>query len=200
VRSLSNSSAAAAYSSDSSSSSSTIQVAPHHIKVLELLGAPALDPRMHSNPASCKEATAFCSTMLRTLDVMLPATLKAAGFCLEISSSAHNLFTSDPNVPAAGGSARTFVAWQVLEKDKVPASSSCKFGSWRELTPALTRMLAAVVQLGPCPDARHAALMLLNAIVRQDMSVWQQPAGTAVVGEMVMQLGPAVLHAHQQQQ
>jgi hypothetical protein len=42
--------------------------------------------------------------------------------------------------------------------------------------------------------------MLLNAIVRQDMSVWQQPAGTAVVGEMVMQLGPAVLHAHQQQQ
>jgi hypothetical protein len=84
VRSLSNSSAAAAYSSDSSSSSSssTIQVAPHHIKVLELLVAPALDPRMHSDPASCKEATAFCSRMLRTLDVMLPATLKAAGFCL----------------------------------------------------------------------------------------------------------------------
>jgi hypothetical protein len=66
--------------------------------------------------------------------------------------------------------------------------------------PALTRMLAAVVQLGPCSNARQSALMLLTTIVRQDMSVWQQPAGAAVVGEMVMQLGPAVLHAHQQQQ
>jgi hypothetical protein len=197
VRSLSNSSAAAAYALDGrSSSSSTIQVAPHHIKVLELLGAPALDSRKHSDPASCRDATDFCSTMLAALNSMLPAVLKAAGFCLEFSSG---MWTADRTVPAtmpaSGGAATCGVAWQVPDKVQAPAGSS-----WRELTPALTRMLAAVVQLEPCLDARHSALMLLNPVVRQDMQLWQQPAGAAVVGEMLMQLGPAVLHAHQQQQ
>jgi hypothetical protein len=187
IHSLSNSSAAAAYSSDnssssssggggtssSSSSSSTIQVEPHHIKVLELLGAPALDPRKHSDPGSCKEATAFCSTMLQSLDTLLPASLDAAGFCLDTS---------------------------VQNKSNEPASSSCRFGSWCELVPALLRMLVAIGQLGPSPDVRHAVLLVLLAEVRLEMSVWQQPAGAAAVGEMVMQLGPAVLHAHQQQQ
>jgi hypothetical protein len=199
VRSLSNSSAAAAYSLDNSSSSSTIQVAPHHVKVLELLGAPALDPRKHSDPASCKEAIAFCSAVLHSLDVMLPAVLKAAGICLEVTS-APSQFTASRHISAADGAVSCFVAWQMLDRDQVPASSSCGFGSWRELMPALTRMLIAVVQLGPCFDARQSALTLLMPVVRQDMRVWQQPAGAAVVGELVMQLGPAVLHAHQQQQ
>jgi hypothetical protein len=122
VSSLSNSSAAAAYSLDSSnSSSSTVQVAPHHIKVLQLLGASALDPRKHSDPASCKEAIAFCSTMEAALNIMLPAVLKAAGFCLELSSG---MLTADRTVLVASGAATCFVRCQVAKKVQAPASSS----------------------------------------------------------------------------
>jgi hypothetical protein len=199
VRSLSNSSAAAAYSLDTGSSSSSINVPPHHIKVLELLGAPAADPGKHSSPDSYKEASAFCSAVLHSLDIMLPTTLKAAGFCLEISSAGSPL-AAGAGVPALGGTATCVVSWQLLDKGAVPAASSCGFGSWRELLPVLVRMLAAIVQLGPCADAQQAAMMLLMPVVRLDMGVWQQPAGAAVVGELVMQLGPAVLHAVQQQQ
>jgi hypothetical protein len=187
VRSLSNSAAAASYSSDSSSSSSTILVEPHHIKVLELLGAPALDPRKHSNPASCKEAKSFCSYMLRMLDIQLPVVLDAAGFCLD--ARARGRSAAGSTVPSASHMTG-------------PASSSCRFGSWYELVPALTRMLVEVVQLEPCSDVRRAALLMLMPVVRLDSSMqeWQQPAGGAAAGEMVVQLGPTVLHAYQQSQ
>jgi hypothetical protein len=63
-------------------------------------------------------------------------------------------------------------------------------------------MLVEVVQLEPCSDVRRAALLMLMPVVRLDssMQVWQQPAGAAAAGEMVVQLGPTVLHAYQQSQ
>jgi hypothetical protein len=200
VRSLSNSSAAAPVimTSSSDGSGSSIAVPPHHIKVLELLGAPAADPGKHSSPASAK---AFCNAVQQALDTTLPKILTAAGLCLEISHPGSS------SAAAGGGFGTGVGCLENLDHGSMPASSSSSssssnsgFCGWQQLSPVLVRMLTGVVQLMPCAAARQAAVMVLMPVVRRDMGVWQQPAGAAVASELVMQLGPAVLHAVQQQQ
>jgi hypothetical protein len=207
VRSLSNSSAAAAYPRNSrGSSSSSAEVPPHHIQVLEMLGAPAADPGKHSSPASSQNARTLCTAIQQDLDFLLAATLTAAWDCIHIASPASCLAASmggPGTVPEGAASGQHTSPGSVPGSSSSSSSSGSSSGSsssWGQLLLALARMLVGVLQLGPCSHARQAAMSLMMWITRQDMGVWQQPAGAAVVGEMVMQLGPAVLHAVQQQQ
>uniref|UniRef100_A0A383VPZ3 MYND-type domain-containing protein n=1 Tax=Tetradesmus obliquus TaxID=3088 RepID=A0A383VPZ3_TETOB len=195
VRALGNSSAAATYALDSSCSSSSgggggggDEVPPHHSSVLHLLGVSAVDPCPPTHPVSSQQARDYNSSTLQRLDEYLPAVLQAAGVCLEISSDL--LLTSQD--PAAASSTSYYSC-------KLGGSSSSST-TWQQVLPALLRMLLQLVRLGPNPCTLAAAMAVAMPAVLMDVPVWQQPAAAAAVTDWVMQLGPVMLHAAQQQQ
>jgi hypothetical protein len=69
----------------------------------------------------------------------------------------------------------------------------------QQVLPELMRMLVEVVQLGAPSEACAATMAAIMPVYQQDLDVWRQPAGAAAVSNLVLLLGPAVLHAVQQQ-
>jgi hypothetical protein len=186
VSSSSSSSSTGIDSRDSSSSSSKLE--PHHAKVLELLRVPAADPLRQPDPASVITAGFLNGQTTGAFHHTLSATCHVTELCLDNSRRASNTTAGRQATSAAGSSSGS-------------SSSSSITGSWQQFAPALSRMLVGVVQLGPDVAVRAAAVKLLWAIAAaKDCDKWQQPAGAAAISDMMGQLGPAVLHAVQQQQ
>jgi hypothetical protein len=195
VRLLSNTAATSVYAVSSSStgvnsrdSSSSSKLEPHHAKVLELLRVPAADPLKQPDPASVTTAGFLTGQTPGAIHQMLSATCHVTELCLDTSRRADNAAAGRQASSAAGSSSGS-------------SSSSSITGSWQQLAPALSRMLVGVVQMGPDVAVRAAAVKLLWAVAAaKDCDTWQQPAGAAAVSDLMGQLGPAVLHAVQQQQ
>jgi hypothetical protein len=176
VRALSNTAAAAVYAGSSSSS----KLEPYHTKVLELLQVPAADPFRQSDPASIF-AKGFLSTFLNGLHLVLRTTLLVTEHCFAASKRAENPFAGLLGTPAG------------------PSSSSSSVCSWQQLAPVLVCMLVGIVQMVPDFKVRQAALERLMSVTVKDSSVWSRYAAAGAVTDVVLQLGPAVLHAVQQQ-
>uniref|UniRef100_A0A383VM02 Uncharacterized protein n=1 Tax=Tetradesmus obliquus TaxID=3088 RepID=A0A383VM02_TETOB len=199
VRALSNTSASATYALDSCSSNGSSKVLPHHSSVLELLGMPAVDPCPPSRAASSKQAADFPRLAQRMLaSNALAAVLQAAAMCLEVSADATPLVNGLAPA-AAGSSSQKELSWYYYESDR-SSSSNSSGSSWLQVLPALMCMLVQVAQLGPGSSTHAAAMAALMPTIRQDIGLWQRPAGAAAVAELVATLAPAVLHAVQQQQ
>jgi hypothetical protein len=199
VRCLSNSSAAATYATGTSSqdSSSSNVVLPRHLKVLHVLGVSALlaNPSDSSSPASTQQAKDFGNNILRGMNPLLHALLEATAMSLECSSDSSTI--ADTRTSA--------VSWRPVDaynSSSSSSSSSAAFSTWQRVVPELVRMLVELVQLGLPAEACEAAMTTVMQLSAQHhhAGVWQQPAGSAALSELVVQLGLPVLHAVQQQQ
>jgi hypothetical protein len=192
VRCLSNSSAAATYAMDTSSQNSSSNVVlPHHLKVLDILGVSALlaNPLDPSSPASTQQANDYGSHTLRTSNILLYALFKATAYSVECSSESSTVDNDSTSLVPG-------------EPPDTSSSSSSRGGpsTWHQLLPDLVRMLVELMQLGVPAEGCQAAMRAALHLTMQHAGFWQQPAGSAALSELVVQLGLPVLHAVQQQQ
>uniref|UniRef100_A0A383VT63 Uncharacterized protein n=1 Tax=Tetradesmus obliquus TaxID=3088 RepID=A0A383VT63_TETOB len=204
VRSLSNSNAAATYTSAGSSSSSGGgggKVPPHHARVLALLGMSAADPCR----ASSESARKFNKSMLAKCDVSLTEVLKALSSGLEMIVEGSPLLSKQRRTAETSGGVAYAASYYLVPRSSISSSSisssSISISStWQQLLPLLMGILGGTVLMWPAAEARAAAVAALMPAIGQDVGLWQQQVAAAAVSELVVQLGPAVLHAVQQQQ
>jgi hypothetical protein len=187
--------------SGSSAGSSSSRVPPHHSRVLECLQLSAVDP-LHSSgsarsqqPSSSLSAVNAANAAPSSVAGRLAAVLLAAKFCLQIqrSSNGHWLI---------GGSSEDAVTYVTPNSSSSSSSQSSggDAGAWRQLAPAVARMLVSIVRMAPVGRVSYAAVGMLQSVVLKDA---RAIAESDAVVDILVELGPAVTYAvllQQQQQ
>jgi hypothetical protein len=205
--SSSSSSSDASAASPGSSSSSSSRVPLHHSKVLELLQASAADP-LHGSGSEASQQPSSTLKALNASDAAptsmadrLAAALLAAAFCLEIRRSSRGgwlIGGSGDDAVSYGAVQMAFVRPDSSRRSNSSSSSSSSRGSgedaraWRQLAPAVARMLVSVVQMAPVGRVGCAAVTMLQSVVLRDASA---VAESEAVVDILVDLGPAVMYA-----
>jgi hypothetical protein len=165
---------------------------PHHGEVLELLQVPSAGSL--KNDQGAKSLPFFLGKFdYAGLHTALTAALMVADVSLMESKQA-----SRPSLASLGLSGSA--AGSSSSSSSSSRSRSISVCSWQQLAPALARMLVGLVQMLPDIRGRRCAVKLLTTVATYDDNVWGRASAAAAVGDILDQLGPAVLHAVQQQQ